>query len=320
MTSIRITRIEIQGYRGIRKPLVLDLVAPDGNPVQQFVLAGPNGSGKTSVLEGVLLALGRRDLLERDLPKDQRGDHWRLSLPQEAAIELTVREDGRERRIHYTPTSQQPAKVESVAYFSSWRAPMLVGTVKPLGRGKRPADTEGNRLWRLKQRIIDEKAKTAFSSPSEALWQVGETWLAKVNKAWSRLHGEDGTRIKADLVNSGDEEAWADLFVVKGEQRLCSVDEVSSGEIELLSFAGWIALTGFDDGLLVIDEPELHLHPEWQAAILPALRELAPNAQFLVATHADAPWSRAFSWERALLVPSTDPRSAARRVPDGPSS
>ena len=315
MTSLRITRIEIEGYRGIREKLVLDLVGPDGNPVPQFVLAGPNGSGKTSVLEGVLLALGRKDLLSRDLPKDQRVDHWRLSMPHGAIIRVSVREDGRERTIECTSASPAPARVDSVAYFSSWRAPTLVGAVKPLRRGRRPDDTEGNRLWRLKQRIVDERAKTAFRSPSEPLPQVGETWLAKVNRAWSRLHGDDGTRIKADLVDHGDEEAWADLFVVKGEQRVCSVDEVSSGEIELLSFAGWIALTGFDDGLLVIDEPELHLHPEWQAAILPALRELAPRAQFLVATHADAPWSRAFSWERALLVPSTDPRSEPRRHP-----
>jgi hypothetical protein len=267
MTSIRITRIEIQGYRGIREPLVLDLVGPDGHPVQQFVLAGPNGSGKTSVLEAVLLALGRRDLLERDVPKEQLEGHWRLSVPKTARIKLTVREEDRDRTIYCAPGDPPTTKVESVAYFSSWRAPILVGAVKPLGRGNRPADTEGNRLWRLKQRIVDEQAKTAFSSPLEPLPQVGESWLAMVNKAWARLHGDDGTRIKADLVDPNDEEAWADLFVVKGDKRLCSVDQVSSGEIELLSFAGWIALTGFNDGLLVIDEPELHLHPEWQAAV-----------------------------------------------------
>jgi len=313
MTSIRIKRIEIEGYRGIRERLVLDLASPDGSPAPQFVLAGPNGSGKTSVLEAVLLALGRADLLARDLPKDQRADHWRLSVPAGATIKLVVQVHGQEHTIELTSASPRSSiRVEEVAYFSSWRAPMLVGAVQPLGRGKRPADTENNRLWRLKQRIVDERAKTAFSSPSVST-DMGAGWLAKVNKAWQRLHGDASTRIIADLVDPDSPDAYADLFVVKGKRRLCSVDQVSSGEIELLSFAGWIALTGFADGLLVIDEPELHLHPEWQAGILPALRELAPDAQFLVATHADAPWSRAHTWERALLVPDTDPRSEARR-------
>lgn len=313
MTAISIKRIEIQGFRGIREPLVLDLVAPDGKTVPQIVVAGPNGSGKTSVLEAVLLALGRDDLLVRDLPKDLRHGHWRTAIPEGAVIRLSLLQGGKAVDIELThATPRSTVRIDEVAYFSSWRAPMLVGAVQPLTRGKRPGDTESNRLWRLKQRIVDERAKTAFGSPPGSQ-DLGDTWLAKINKAWARLHGDADTRIVAGLVTPSAADAYADLFVERDGRRLCSVDEVSSGEIELLSFAGWIVLTGFTDGILLIDEPELHLHQEWQAAILPALRELAPDAQFLVATHADAPWNRAFSWERAILVPDTDPRSEARR-------
>jgi hypothetical protein len=199
-----------------------------------------------------------------------------------------------------------------VAYFSSWRSPYLVGAVEPLGRGRRPYDTESNRLWRLKQRIIDEKAKTGFGAPPAGASKHAR-WLERLNAAWARLHGDDGTAIAAVLVDPTSENAYADLFVTKANQRICSVDQASSGELELLSLAGWIILSGFEEGLLLIDEPELHLHTEWQATILPALRELAPRAQFLIATHADAPRDAAFTWERALLVPSSDPRSSERR-------
>jgi predicted ATP-dependent endonuclease of OLD family len=101
---------------------------------------------------------------------------------------------------------------------------------------------------------------------------------------------------------------------MRGETRLCSVDQLSSGEIELLSFAGWIILNGFDAGLLVIDEPELHLHAAWQAAIFPALRALAPNVQIIAASHSDAVWDQAYSFERFLLVLEGDPRSNTFRA------
>jgi len=100
----------------------------------------------------------------------------------------------------------------------------------------------------------------------------------------------------------------------KDGARLCSVDQTSSGEIELLSFAGWLVLHDFKDGLLLIDEPELHLHPQWQATILSALRELSPEAQFIVASHADAVWDQTPGYARFLLVPETDPRSRAWRM------
>lgn len=39
------------------------------------------------------------------------------------------------------------------------------------------------------------------------------------------------------------------------------------------------------DGIIVIDELELHLHPEWQTKIYFALQETFPNAQFIITTH-----------------------------------
>jgi predicted ATP-binding protein involved in virulence len=38
-------------------------------------------------------------------------------------------------------------------------------------------------------------------------------------------------------------------------------------------------------GIVLIDEIELHLHPQWQRAVLPALQETFPNIQFIVTTH-----------------------------------
>lgn len=40
------------------------------------------------------------------------------------------------------------------------------------------------------------------------------------------------------------------------------------------------------DGIVLIDEIDLHLHPKWQEKIFPALQNTFPNIQFIVSTHA----------------------------------
>jgi predicted ATP-binding protein involved in virulence len=72
--------------------------------------------------------------------------------------------------------------------------------------------------------------------------------------------------------------------------------ELSSGEKSVLSLVIDIAmrlaianpsrenaLEG--DGIILIDEIELHLHPQWHRQIIPALMATFPNCQFIVTTH-----------------------------------
>lgn len=330
MVVPQIHRIRIENFRRIQAPLELDLVAPKGEPSKTIVLAGPNGCGKTTVLEAILLGLGIESLIVRDVEKSKREQHWRVTLEPGARIEIDVSADGwpvqtwvrtAERHVSISasgeeaPLSSFALKSLAVEFFSSWRAPELVGAIHPLGAGNRPRDNENNRLWRLKQKICDERARGGYAPPMFAGTSKADAWLGRINDAWARFHGNDGTRIDARLKEATNEEdgLTADLFVVRGDTILCPIDQVSSGEIELLSFAGSMILNDFKGGLLLIDEPELHLHPQWQATMLPALRTLAPDVQMIVASHSDAVWDQAYSFERFLLVEDSDPRSAAWR-------
>lgn len=331
MVSPQIHRIRIEKFRRIQAPLELDLVAPKGEPSKTIVLAGPNGCGKTTVLEAVLLGLGMESLIVRDVEKSKREQHWRVTLEPGARIEVDVSFGGKppftwvrtaEKHIERLvdglemPLSIHGPELRALAveFFSSWRAPELVGPIHPLGAGNRPRDNENNRLWRLKQKICDERARGGYA-PALPGSSKADLWLNRINQAWARFHGDDGTRIDARIDDTRTEEEGllADLFVVRGERVLCPIDQVSSGEIELLSFAGAIILNDFQGGLLLIDEPELHLHPQWQAALLPALRTLAPDVQMIVASHSDAVWDQAYSFDRFLLVDDSDPRSSVWR-------
>ena len=75
-----------------------------------------------------------------------------------------------------------------------------------------------------------------------------------------------------------------------------SIDQLSDGEKCLLAMVGdWarrlaIANPSLENplegqGVLLIDEIELHLHPAWQRKIIPALTKTFPNCQLIVTTH-----------------------------------
>jgi ABC-type lipoprotein export system ATPase subunit len=65
------------------------------------------------------------------------------------------------------------------------------------------------------------------------------------------------------------------------------VGAASSGERELLVYLFAIYALNVRDALIVVDEPELHLHPRWQQILLGMFERLSKDTgnQFIMATH-----------------------------------
>ena len=85
------------------------------------------------------------------------------------------------------------------------------------------------------------------------------------------------------------------MEVSKDGERL-TVNQLSDGEKCLIAMVGDLArrmaianptsenpLEG--DGIVLIDEIDLHLHPKWQRMIVPKLLAVFPNCQFIISTH-----------------------------------
>jgi predicted ATP-binding protein involved in virulence len=81
----------------------------------------------------------------------------------------------------------------------------------------------------------------------------------------------------------------------KNEERL-TVGQLSDGEKCLIAMIGDLtrrlaianptrkhSLDG--EGIILIDEIDLHLHPRWQRMIVPRLLKVFPNCQFIISTH-----------------------------------
>lgn len=63
------------------------------------------------------------------------------------------------------------------------------------------------------------------------------------------------------------------------------IPKLSSGEKQLIILFAEALLQRQEPYIFIADEPELSLHVSWQREILPAIKQLNPNAQLIVATH-----------------------------------
>lgn len=95
------------------------------------------------------------------------------------------------------------------------------------------------------------------------------------------------------------------------------LDRLSDGEKNMIAMIGDIArrlsisnprmknpLEG--DGIVLIDEIDLHLHPAWQRVIISKLTEVFPNCQFIVTTHSPQILSHVKAEHVFLLVQKND--------------
>ncbi len=74
-------------------------------------------------------------------------------------------------------------------------------------------------------------------------------------------------------------------FIVSRNRKTIPLEELSSGEKQLLILLMESMLLNNQQGIFIADEPELSLHITWQEKIVPSIMELNKNVQIIVATH-----------------------------------
>ncbi|MCD4817787.1 MAG: AAA family ATPase [Candidatus Cloacimonetes bacterium] len=85
-------------------------------------------------------------------------------------------------------------------------------------------------------------------------------------------------------------------MLLEKKGKTISLDQLSDGEKNMIAMIGDISrrlsmanptmknpLNG--NGIILIDEIDLHLHPSWQRKVIPSLNNTFPNCQFIITTH-----------------------------------
>jgi putative ATP-dependent endonuclease of OLD family len=137
-------------------------------------------------------------------------------------------------------------------------------------------------------------------------------------KELTRLLGELGYEWSLETVNPLKNQYDVRL---KKQGSSFLVGAASSGERELLTYLFAIFALNVRDALIIVDEPELHLHPKWQQTLLQLFIQLAQSTgnQFLLATHSPTFVSPSrFSMCRECSVTSSGAASSGSTRPRFP--
>lgn len=102
-----------------------------------------------------------------------------------------------------------------------------------------------------------------------------------------------------EIVNSMFAETGKTISISKDSElvfnqdgTILKIDDLSSGERQLLLLLVSVFLQDNQPSILLADEPEVSLHISWQQVLIDNLRRLNPNCQLIIATHSPSIISR----------------------------
>jgi predicted ATPase len=292
--QMRLRGIEIIGIEPVRKFSIEGLTGI-------IVLAGPNGVGKTRILDAILRGFQRstnnstlrttRLLIEAT--NDNERNTWRKPL-----LDTSVAGDAQKliALLQSTPRIRS-AWVSSVIQFESDRT---IQKVQPVpfsfdmpdpwnetigwettfrGLTERWQDTQHSIFRKVKSQD-DEYTRLMHARRSEGKQTMSLRGftdpLQPFKKAFSQL-------LAPKQLIDPDPRNQVLQYSVDG--KVLSIDTLSSGEREVVTIVFDFILRNASHSIVIFDEPELHLHPELSYKLVQTLRDVDESNQFIFATH-----------------------------------
>ena len=278
-----------------------------------------------------LVRQGASDFRLEAHPADAN-DGWFVNAFQLGRFDRSLREVGREgltfgaaiggdaltKAMRSIGWGAPPCSQFTIEFFSARREPEDLGAAVTSATGRR-STREERRLAELARRLANVFARSRRNQTFERIERFMRSFLGA---QWSldvvfrdASEGSDPLVVVRDgeLPFGPDGEPLTFRAIRDLAQsgtplpKVIPIDRLSSGQMALLSLAYPFVFGDRPVDLALLDEPEQHMHPMWQRALLPALRELSPSTRFIVATHSPHVLDSVAPYERFSLEPLRAP-------------
>ncbi|MCK5523892.1 MAG: AAA family ATPase [Thiomargarita sp.] len=261
-----IKEMVISEYK-ILNDLKIQLQPPSNSKNIVNVIAGINGTGKTSLLESIVKGLAGAISPENI--------HFRFDEETEKKrhqnADLQKLRESFEKRQNISP---------KVIYIASY----LIDVFMPVTQ----LDTEyhfinqlesvkilGNAEYYIREYILAHERNSYEGDPVKRTREAIDNFNQHFQEAnlLTQLYDLDGKHFNRPV------------FKQKGSDMLISIDCLSDGERQLYGLIVALMILNPSNSIILIDEPELALHPAWQQIIMSIYTKIGQNNQFIVATH-----------------------------------
>jgi predicted ATP-binding protein involved in virulence len=123
---------------------------------------------------------------------------------------------------------------------------------------------------------------TAMDEDRKMVISTGE-----YGQSYQQLRNEVGLMLVDKQVNLDLDLAGVTFSKVdsNGDKIELYPEDLSHGELKRLSLYMWLKFNKIENAIVLMDEVEIALHPDWQYQIVNDLQTWAPNNQYILATH-----------------------------------
>ena len=295
--------------------LLLNFTKPNGDLYNTIVLAGENGCGKTTVLStlSTFLNLGSFEpfsLIRYFVDGARQKIYKDVTHHSNAQMGFHIRKDeqsGQELSIHTnrnnSPDNIRSDKMDIRHYgcvFSKARSGFSTNKIKSTTTlqldSDRYDDDSKDDFTSIKQLLIDIDSQDNSEWMDVTRNNKGESYEAFSKRAKSTRFRDAFNsffeNIKFEKVDANNLSEKKIVFKKHGKQ--IDIDSMSTGEKQIV-FRGTQLLRNSNNlsgGTILIDEPELSMHPKWQRKALSFYRGLftyndVQNVQMILATHSE---------------------------------